>query len=79
MSRRRSRPTRRSPRPPYAGMLPWLLGLPARLHVRWLLIATVMTLAMGAYLHVLLTAPPMPPEQAPNSGPGVAQAAPAPH
>lgn len=66
MSRRRSHRARRAPRPSYAGPLQWLLGLPARLHVRWLLIATVMTVAMGVYLNVLLTAPPMPPGQVPD-------------
>ncbi|WP_280670775.1 MULTISPECIES: hypothetical protein [unclassified Kitasatospora] len=43
----------------------WLISLPARLHVRWLFIAAVLTVVMGGYLHVLLTAPPMPPSRAP--------------
>ena len=46
--------------PPYTGLLSWLLSLPARLRVRWLVIVTVMLVAMGAYGRVMLTAPPMP-------------------
>ena len=51
--------------PPYTGLLSWLLSLPARLRVRWLVIATVMLVAMGAYGRVMLTAPPMPPSKVP--------------
>ena len=64
MSRRANR-RRRSRRLPSGGPLPWLLSLPARLRVRGALIFTVMLVAMGAYGQTLLTAPPMPPSEAP--------------
>ena len=64
MSRRANR-KRRSGRPPYGGLLPWTLSLPARLHVRGLVILAVMVVVMGAYGRVLVTAPPMPPSKVP--------------
>ncbi|WP_055587362.1 hypothetical protein [Peterkaempfera griseoplana] len=64
MSRRVNR-RRQSARPPYGGLLPWLLSLPARLRVRGLLILAVMLVAMGAYGRAMVTAPPMPPGKAP--------------
>jgi hypothetical protein len=62
---RRARRGRTTPRPTYGGPLPWLLSLPARLHLRWVLILAVMVVAMGAYGRTLATAPPMPPGKAP--------------
>ncbi|WP_327289771.1 hypothetical protein [Streptomyces sp. NBC_01198] len=55
-------------RPPSGGLLSWALSLPARMHVRWLVILVVTAAAMGAYGHVLLTASPMPPGRAPSAG-----------
>ncbi|MGK4585141.1 hypothetical protein [Kitasatospora sp. HPMI-4] len=79
MSRRviRSRRSRRRGKPSYRGLLPWLLSLPARLRVRWALIALVMVTAMGAYGYLLVSAPPMPPSRAPSgvSGDGAARPA----
>jgi len=60
---------RRSRRAPSGGLLAWTLSLPARLHVRWLVILLVTAAAMGAYGRVLVTAPPMPPSQAPATAP----------
>jgi hypothetical protein len=37
------------------------------MHLRWLVILVVTAAAMGAYGHVLLTAAPMPPSQAPTA------------
>lgn len=54
--------------PPSGGLLQWALSLPARLHLRWLVIALVMAAAMGCYARVLVTAPPMPPSRAPQTG-----------
>ncbi|MEW2521285.1 hypothetical protein [Actinacidiphila alni] len=53
------------------GVLSWLLSVPARLHLRWLVILVVMAAAMAAYGRVLLTAAPMPPSRPPTvrSGP----------
>ncbi|WP_225846619.1 hypothetical protein [Streptomyces sp. HPF1205] len=62
---RARRPGRRAPA---GGLLPRLLSLPARLHVRWLVIALVMAAAVGLYGRVLATAPPMPPTRAPQTG-----------
>ncbi|MFG1805584.1 hypothetical protein [Streptomyces sp. NPDC049040] len=59
---------RRAVRPPSGGLLPWALSLPARLHMRWLVILVVTAAVMGAYGHVLLTAAPMPPGKAPAAG-----------
>jgi hypothetical protein len=47
----------------------WGLALPARAGLRWLAILAVMVAAMGAYGHVLTTAPPMPPSKAPTQSP----------
>jgi hypothetical protein len=65
LSRRRTTRGRRASKPLYGGLLPWLLALPARLRIRGVLILTVLAVALGAYGHVLVTAPPMPPGQAP--------------
>ncbi len=55
---------RRSGRPPSGGL--WLgADLPARLHLRWLVILVVTAAVMGAYARVLVTAAPMPPSKAP--------------
>lgn len=56
---------RRSGRPPSGGLLPWALSLPARLHLRWLVILVLTAAVMGAYARVLVTAAPMPPSRAP--------------
>ena len=61
-------PRRRARRPPSGGLLPWALSLPARLHMRWLVILVVMAAAMGAYGHVLISSAPMPPSKAPAEG-----------
>jgi hypothetical protein len=58
-----------SRRAPHAdGPLFRLLSLPTRLHLRWLVIAVVMAAAVALYGRVLLTAPPMPPSRAPETG-----------
>ncbi|MGW3245141.1 hypothetical protein [Streptomyces sp. NPDC001070] len=79
MSRRTNR-RRRIARPMYGGFSVRVLSLPARLHVRWLVILAVMVVAMGAYARVLMTAPAMPPGKAPTveSGDGRAEADPSP-
>ncbi|MFB7663635.1 hypothetical protein ACFC1R_06730 [Kitasatospora sp. NPDC056138] len=77
MSRRASRRRRRFPRRT-GSLLPWLLSLPARGNVRWPFIATVMVVATGLYLQVMLTASPMPPGRAPAPG-SSSSAAQAPH
>lgn len=59
---------RRARRPPSGGLLPWALSLPARMHMRWLVILVVTAAVMGAYGRVLLTAAPMPPSKAPAAG-----------
>ncbi|MFE0463291.1 hypothetical protein ACFW1A_28975, partial [Kitasatospora sp. NPDC058965] len=61
------------------GMLTELLALPARFGVRWPVIATVVLAAGGLYLHVLLTAPPMPPGRLPAPAGGGVQATDAVH
>ncbi|MBY8881790.1 hypothetical protein [Actinacidiphila acidipaludis] len=66
---------RRSRRAPSGGLLAWTLSLPARLHLRWLVILLVTGVAMGAYGRVLLTAPPMPPSRAPATAPAATPAA----
>jgi hypothetical protein len=82
VSRRAARRRRRGPRPWSGaraqfhlrfrgGVLAGLLALPARLGVRWPVIAAVVLAAAGLYLHVLLTAPPMPPGQLPAPGGGI--------
>ncbi|NJP46171.1 hypothetical protein [Actinacidiphila epipremni] len=71
MSRARAR------RPPSGGVIPWTLSLPARLHIRWLVILVVTGAAMAAYAHVLLTAPPMPPSHPPHPPNPPAAASPA--
>lgn len=58
---------RRSGRPPSGGLVPWALSLPARLHLRWLVILVVTAAVMGAYARVLVTAAPMPPSKAPTA------------
>lgn len=68
MSRGAGPRSRRAARPPSGGLLPWALALPARMHLRWLVILVVTAAAMGAYGHVLLTAAPMPPGKAPAAG-----------
>jgi hypothetical protein len=56
-------------RRPGAEGLPFrLLSLPARLHLRWLVIVLVMAAAVGLYGRALLTAPPVPPSRAPQTG-----------
>lgn len=62
------RPRRSRRRPPAGGLLHWLLSLPARTHLRWLVIALLMAAAVGLYGRVLQTAPPMPPGHAPETG-----------
>jgi len=62
MSRRRSRHV------PSGGLVSRTLSLPARLHVRWLVILLVTAAVMGAYGRVLVTADPMPPSKAPAEG-----------
>lgn len=47
------------------GILSWLLSVPARLHLRWLMILIVMAAAMAAYGRVLISAAPMPPGKPP--------------
>ncbi|WP_329128725.1 hypothetical protein OG552_01000 [Streptomyces sp. NBC_01476] len=58
---RRGRPQAGSP-------LHRLLSLPARLHLRWLVIAVLMVAAVTLYGRVLVTSPPMPPSRAPQTG-----------
>jgi hypothetical protein len=66
MSRARARSRARTGRPPSGGLIPWLLSVPARLHLRWLVIAGVFAAVMGLYAHTLMSAPPMPPGKAPR-------------
>ncbi|CAG7652367.1 hypothetical protein [Actinacidiphila bryophytorum] len=68
MSRGAGPRRRRAARPPSDGLLPWALALPARMHLRWLVILVVTGAVMGAYGHALLTAAPMPPSKAPAAG-----------
>ncbi|WP_031519183.1 hypothetical protein [Streptomyces sp. NRRL F-5123] len=70
-----SRARARSPRPPSGGPLHWLLALPARLRVRWLVILAVTGAAMALYAHTLMTASPMPPGRAPAESGTAATAA----
>jgi hypothetical protein len=58
---------RRADRPPSGGLLRWTLSLPARLHLRWLVILVVTAAVMGAYARVLVTAAPMPPSKTPTA------------
>jgi hypothetical protein len=67
LSRRVNR-NRRAGRAPSGGALPWMLSLPARMHLRWLVILVVLVAALGAYARVLATAGPMPPGKAPVVG-----------
>lgn len=46
-----------------------MLSLPARLHLRWLVILVVTTAVMGMYGRVLATSGPMPPSRAPAGAP----------
>ncbi|WP_225848709.1 hypothetical protein [Streptomyces sp. HPF1205] len=64
---------RRARRAPSGGLLAWALSLPARLHLRWLVIVLVTAAVMGAYGRVLLTAAPMPPSKAPTANTGTEQ------
>lgn len=73
MSRARARS--RTLRPPSGGPLHWALALPARLHVRWLVILAVTGAAMALYAHTLMTAPPMPPGHVPAESRTAAPAA----
>jgi hypothetical protein len=61
---------RRARRAPSGGLLAWTLSLPARLHLRWLVILLVTVAVMGAYGRVLLNAAPMPPSKAPATDTG---------
>ncbi|MDI2129468.1 hypothetical protein [Yinghuangia seranimata] len=56
---------RRSARVFTTGPVSRLLSLPARLHLRWLVILVVTAVVMGFYISILVTAPPMPPGKAP--------------
>jgi hypothetical protein len=47
----------------------FVLALPARMGVRWLVILLIMVVATGVYGRVLATAPPFPPSQAPTQAP----------
>ncbi|MFG2119700.1 hypothetical protein [Streptomyces sp. NPDC048710] len=67
MSRGERSRGRRAGHPPSGGLLPWALSLPARLHLRWLVILVVTAAVMGAYARVLVTAAPMPPDKAPTA------------
>ncbi|MFJ2732690.1 hypothetical protein [Streptomyces sp. NPDC087317] len=69
---------RRTRHVPSGGLVPWTLSLPARLHVRWLVILLVTVAVMGAYGRVLVTARPMPPSQAPAAGLDDSEPVPAP-
>lgn len=53
---------------PVEGPVTRLLSLPARLHLRWLVILVVMAAAAAVYGRTLLTASPMPPSRAPQTG-----------
>lgn len=66
MSRARARSRARTGRPPSGGLIPWLLSVPARMHLRWLFIAAVLTAVMGLYAHTLMSASPMPPSKVPT-------------
>jgi hypothetical protein len=60
-----------SPRPrraPAGGAVQRLLSLPARLHLRWLVIALVTAAAVLIYGRVLTGAAPMPPSRGPDTG-----------
>ena len=59
---------RRVVAPHTEGTLVRMLSLPARLHLRWLVIVLMMVVAIGLYAHVLTTASPMPPSKAPEMG-----------
>lgn len=65
MNRRGGSRGRRPGSPLSGGLLSWLLSVPARLHLRWLMILVVMAAAMAAYGRVLVTAAPMPPSRPP--------------
>ncbi|MGY6024626.1 hypothetical protein [Streptomyces spinosirectus] len=67
MSRAGRSRSRRAGSPPSGGLLRWILSLPARLHLRWLVILVVTAAVMGAYARVLVTAAPMPPGKAPTA------------
>lgn len=62
--------SRRARRAPSGGLLAWALSLPARLHLRWLVILVVTAAVLGAYGRVLLNAAPMPPSKAPATESG---------
>jgi hypothetical protein len=67
MSRAGNPRSRRAGSPPSGGLLRWTLSLPARLHLRWLVILVVTAAVMGAYARVLVTAAPMPPSKPPTA------------
>lgn len=75
MSRGGGARARRSGRPPSGGLLARALALPARLHLRWLVILVVLAAAMGAYARVMVTASPMPPGKAPAERPAAGHGA----
>jgi hypothetical protein len=54
-------------------------SLPARLHLRWLVILVVTAAVMGAYGRVLVTASPMPPGKAPAADAQQGHGSPTPH
>jgi hypothetical protein len=78
MSRGRRTRGRRAGRPASGG-LAWMLSLPARLHLRWLVILVVTAAVMGAYGRVLVTASPMPPSKAPAAETQQGHGSPTPH
>lgn len=69
---------RRVAGPHAEGPLVRLLSLPARLHLRWLVIALLMVAALGLYGRVLVTASPMPPSKAPEMGSATSSPPPSP-
>ncbi|MEU2742543.1 hypothetical protein ABZ656_46535 [Streptomyces sp. NPDC007095] len=79
MSRGRRTRGRRGGRPASGGLLTWVISLPARLHLRWLVILVVTAAVMGAYGRVLVTASPMPPGKAPAAGAQQGRSSPTPH
>lgn len=58
----------RAPRRHAGGPVYRLLSLPARLHLRWLVIAVITAAAVLVYGHVLTSARPMPPSRGPVTG-----------
>ncbi|MFI7244285.1 hypothetical protein [Streptomyces qinglanensis] len=66
MSRHRSR--RRRHQTPHEDLLTRARNIPARWHVRWLLILVVVAVAMWTYGRLLMTAGAMPPSKVPAVG-----------